>query len=74
MQSNYNTQNQNTKMEMMIMIKEPYSFNDYVEDFELLNNKEATLKDLKVLWDVYEDDYIDYCEENNYDSEAFYAN
>ena len=38
-----------------------YNFSDYLTDREYVEGREPTLQDLKALWSVYGDDYIEFC-------------
>ena len=52
------------------MEKEMYTFSDFCIDREILSKKMADdLRHLRVMWDVYGDDYIDYCKDNDLEFE-----
>ena len=52
------------------MEKEMYTFSDFCIDREILNKEMADdLRHLRVMWDIYGDDYIDYCKDNDLEYE-----
>lgn len=52
------------------MEKEMYTFSDFCIDREILSKEMADdLRHLRVMWDVYGDDYIDYCKDNDMEFE-----
>ena len=52
------------------MEKGMYTFSDFCIDREILNKEMADdLRHLRVTWDVYGDDYIDYCKDNDMEFE-----
>ena len=47
-----------------------YTFSDFCIDREILSKEMADdLRHLRVMWDVYGDDYIDYCNDNDMEFE-----
>ena len=52
------------------MEEEMYTFSDFCIDREILSKEMADdLRRLRVMWDVYGDDYIDYCNDNDFELE-----
>ena len=52
------------------MEEEMYTFSDFCIDREILSKEMADdLRHLRAMWDVYEDDYIDYCDDNDLEFE-----
>ena len=52
------------------MEKEMYTFSDFCEDRGILS-REATddLRHLRAMWDVYGEDYVEHCKDNNLEYE-----
>ena len=52
------------------MEKEMYTFSDFCIGREILSKEMADdLRHLRVMWDIYGDDYIDYCKDNDLEFE-----
>jgi hypothetical protein len=52
------------------MEEEMYTFSDFCIDRGILSKEMADdLRHLRVIWDVYGDDYIDYCKDNDLEFE-----
>jgi hypothetical protein len=49
-------------------MKELYTFENFCSDRDILR-KESHNKMYLPMWDVYGEDYIEYCKENDYDYE-----
>ena len=48
-----------------------YTFSDYCCDFKILTLEQTNdLRHLKVMWDIYEEDYKDYCKAHGYEYEV----
>ena len=49
---------------------EMYTFSDYCHDHEILTYDQANdLRHLRVMWDIYGEDYIEYCKDNDFEFE-----
>ena len=48
-----------------------YTFSDYCHDHKILTYEQTNdLRHLRAMWDVYKDDYIEYCKIHKFEYEV----